>query len=90
MGLLFIYSYLFILCIVGWCEYLRAAPFKHFPVSRIIVSALVVRCPVVFEGEDTRLVAVSWDRAPAIHLLVRYTPRHIQGVATPFVCPLNT
>ena len=75
---------------VGWCEYLRAAPLKHFPVSSVIVSALVVRCPLVFEWEDTRLVAVSWDRAPAIHLLVRNTPWDIQGVAIPFVCALNT
>ena len=75
---------------VGWCEYLRAAPLKHFPTTCVIVSALVVSCPVVFEGEDTRLVAVSWDRAPSVHLLVRNTPRHIQGVATLFVCALNT
>ena len=75
---------------VSVCVYLCAAPLKLQPVTRIIVSALLVRYPVVGEGEDTRLVPVSGCLAPAIHLLVRQTTRHIQGVATPFVCALLT
>ena len=81
---------IFLFCTVGWCEYLRAAPLELQPVTRIIVSALLVRYPVVGEGEDTRLVPVSGCLAPAIHLLVRQTTRHIQGVATPFICALLT
>ena len=75
---------------VGVCEYLRAAPLKHQPVTRVPFSALVVRYPVVDEGEFTRLVPVSWGLAPAVHLLIRQTPWHIQGVATLFVCALLT
>ena len=86
----FLLVYSSFVCTVGWCKYLRAAPLELQPVTRIIVSALLVRYPVVGEGEDTRLVPVSGCLAPAIHLLIRQTTRHIQGVAIPLFCALLT
>ena len=86
----FLLVYSSFVCTVGWCEYLRAAPLKLEPVTRVPFSALVVRYPVVDEGEFTRLVPVSRGLAPAVHLLIRQTPWHIQGVAIPLFCALLT